>query len=74
MPSQTMRDKVWTLALMHTARMGEATTPEKIIEETEASERMVRQCLNVMSDNGFLRRERKVDGTIRYLPTEGEGL
>lgn len=74
MPTQTMRDRVWTVALTHTQRMDQATTPEKIVEETGASERMVRQCLNVMAQNGFLRRDQKMDGTVRYLPTDGDGL
>lgn len=69
-----MRDRVWTVSLMHTHRRGGSTTPEKIVEETGASDRMVRQCLNVMAQNGFLRRDVKMDGTVRYLPTEGDGL
>lgn len=72
MPEPTTRDRVWTVALTHTQRMDSVTTPEAIADETGASERMVRDALNVMAQNGFIRRDVKMDGSVRFMPTDSD--
>lgn len=70
MVSSTIRDKVWTLALIKTHRKGEAVYPVKLADELDLSERTVRDCLNVMSDNGFIIRATSPDGESRYLASD----
>ncbi len=70
MPQTRTRDKVWKFSL-GLARAGQPVTAEKIVEETDVSERTARETLNVIAETDFLDRDLMDDGSVRFLPGNG---
>lgn len=73
MAEPTTRDDVWAVALAVTLRENRAATPEDVADRAGASERMVRDCLNVMASKGYLKRDVATTGAVRFLPPEWLG-
>jgi len=67
MGQSTMRDEVWKETLARTIKAGTAVRPSDIVEKTGASERMVRQCLLVISEAGWVERQADPNGEVRYV-------
>lgn len=65
MAQRRTRDDVWITALELTSA-GKVVTPDQIADETGASDRTVRETLNVMKDTPFLSRDLAPDGTVQY--------
>lgn len=73
MAEMTNRDSAWNVALLLTYRKGEAAKPARVADLAGVSERMARQCLLVMSDQGWLERRALPDGQVQYIsPPEAE--
>jgi predicted DNA-binding transcriptional regulator len=68
MAEATTRDEVWIVALNIALRKEVALRPDDLAETVGCSERTARDCLNVMSRAGFLNRDVKKDGTVRFRP------
>lgn len=66
MAEDTIRDRLWSCALNHALRRGEAIYPEDLAERYDVSERTARDCLNSIARANFLLREAMPDGRIRY--------
>lgn len=67
MVEERTRDRVWKFALAGAIRNGRAVKPKQIAEIAGASERTVRETLNVIANAGWLRRDELDDGTVRFL-------
>jgi len=73
MAEMTNRDSAWNVALLLTYKQDEAAKPERVASMADVSERMARQCLLVMSHNGWLDRRALPDGQVQYIaPPEAE--
>lgn len=70
MARDTIRDRIWATALNHSHRADEAVTPEQIASEVGASEQTVRDTLNTMDKHGWIRRDQRKDGTVRFIPVD----
>ena len=67
MAEMTNRDSVWNVALLLTYRKEEAAKPAHVADMADVSERVARQCLLVMADQGWLERRALPDGKIQYI-------
>lgn len=73
MAEMTNRDSAWNVALLLTYKQDEGAKPERVAEMADVSERMARQCLLVMSRQGWLERRALPDGQVQYIaPPEAE--
>ncbi len=67
MAQRRKRDQVWITALTKTAMGEKAVTLDQILKTCDVGERTARETLTVMADTPFLQKDRKNDGTVRYL-------
>lgn len=67
MAQERSRDRVWKYALAGAIRNGNAVKPQQIAEAADVSERTARECLNVIADAGWLKRDLLPDGSVRFL-------
>lgn len=70
MAQATKRDEVWINALARAQKKGSAVWPVDLARDLGCSERMVKDCLLVMSGAGYLQRDVQTDGSVRYLPQD----
>jgi DNA-binding GntR family transcriptional regulator len=64
--ARTTRDEIWRATLDQTIRHGVSVSPSEIAEETDASERTVRECLLSMYESDWLERLSTPSGEVRY--------
>lgn len=72
MANETARDKVWKYALARCYKNGDGPAkPAEIAEIAGVSERMVRDCLLVIHEAGWLERRTTPEGEVEYICKRG---
>lgn len=70
MARDTIRDQIWDYALTVVVRGERALKPEDVIEVVGTSDQTARDALNTIASKGYIGRDVREDGSVRFIPTD----